>query len=131
MSQSNVDAVRSTFEAFQTRDLDAFLNCFDPDVEYRSLVLEVEGTYRGRDGMRRWWDGLLEVFPDWNPQIVDSREVGRCVVSRVRAEGRGTGSGISRDKDIWHVAEVRDGRLSWSVFLRTEDEALEAARLRE
>ena len=131
MSQSNVDAVRSTFEAFQTRDLDAFLNCFDPDVEYRSLVLEVEGTYRGRDGMRRWWDGLLEVFPDWNPQIVDSREVGRCVVSRVRAEGRGTGSGISRDKDIWHVAEVRDGRLSWSVFLRTENEALEAARLRE
>src|SRR4029078_13578702 len=80
MSQENVDAVRSTFEAFQKRDLDAFLDCFDPDVEYRSLVLEVEGTYRGREGMRRWWDGLLDVFPDWNPQIVDSREVGRCVV---------------------------------------------------
>jgi ketosteroid isomerase-like protein len=131
MSQENVDAVRSTFEAFQKRDLDAFLDCFDPDVEYRSLVLEVEGTYRGREGMRRWWDGLLDVFPDWNPQIVDSREVGRCVVSRVRAEGRGTGSGISRDKDIWHVAQVRDGRLWWSVFLRTEAEALEVARLRE
>lgn len=131
MSQENVDAVRSTFEAFQKRDLDAFLECFDPDVEYRSLVLEVEGTYRGREGMRRWWGGLLDVFPDWNPQIVDSREVGRCVVSRVRAEGRGTGSGISRDKDIWHVAQVRDGRLWWSVFLRTEGEALEAARLRE
>lgn len=131
MSQENVDVVRSTFEAFQRRDLDAFLGCLDPDVEYRSLVLEVEGTYRGHEGMRRWWDGLLAVFPDWNPQIVDSHEVGQGVVSRVRAEGRGTGSGIARDKDIWHVAEVRDGRLWWSAFFRTEAEALEAAKLRE
>ena len=116
---------------FQRRDLDAFLGCFDPDVEYRSLVLEVEGTYRGHEGMRRWWDGLLTVFPDWNPQIVDSRAIGRCVVSRVRAEGRGTGSGISYDRDIWHAAELRDGRLWWSVFFRTEAEAVEAAELRD
>ena len=131
MSQENVDVVRSTFEAFQRRDLDAFLGCFDPDVEYRSLVLEVEGTYRGHEGMRRWWDGLLTVFPDWNPQIVDSRDVGRCVVSRVRAEGRGTGSGISYDRDIWHAAELREGRLWWSAFFRTEAEAVEAAELRD
>ena len=65
-------------------------------------MLEVEGTYRGREGMREWWDGVLAVLPDWNPQIVDSRDLGGCVVSRVRAEGRGTGSGISYDRDIWH-----------------------------
>lgn len=127
MLQDNVDAVRSTFEAFQRRDLDAFLTCFDPDVEYRSLVLEVEGAYHGHDGIRRWWEGVLAVFPDWNPTIVDSRDLGERVVSRVRAEGRGTGSGISRDRDIWHVAEVQDGRLRWSAFFRTEAEALEAA----
>jgi ketosteroid isomerase-like protein len=131
MSHENVDVVRSTFEAFQRRDLDAFLGCFDSDVEYRSLVLEVEGTYRGHEGMRRWWDSLLAVFPDWNPQVVASRDLGRCVVSRVRAEGRGTGSGISHDRDIWHGAEIREGRLWWSAFFRTEDEALEAVGLRE
>ena len=130
MSQENVEIVRSTFEAFQRRDLDAFLGCFDPDVEYRSLVLEVEGTYRGHEGMRRWWEGILTVFPDWSPEVVDSRDLGQQVVSRVRAEGRGTGSGISVDRDIWHLGEVRDGRLRWSAFFRTEDEALEAAALR-
>ena len=47
-----MDVVRATFEAFRRRDLDAFLSCFDPEVEYRSLVLEVEGTYHGHEGMR-------------------------------------------------------------------------------
>jgi ketosteroid isomerase-like protein len=131
MAQENVDAVVSTFEAFQRRDLDAFLGCFDPEVEYRSLVLEVEGVYRGHEGMRRWWEGVLTVFPDWSPRIEDSRELGGRVLSRVRAEGPGTGSGISRERDIWHLAEVRDGRLRWSAFFRTEDEAVEAAGLRE
>lgn len=131
MSQENVDAVRSTFEAFQRRDLNAFLGCFDPEVEYRSLVLEVEGVYRGHEGIRRWWEGVLTVFPDWSPRIEDSRELGGRVLSRVRAEGAGTGSGISHDRDIWHLAEVRDGRLRWSAFFRTEDEAVEAAGLRE
>ena len=131
MSQENVESVRRAFEAFQRRDLDAFLGCFDPDVEYRSLVLEVEGVYRGHEGMRRWWEGVLAVFPDWSPRIEDSRDLGQRVLSRVRAEGRGTGSGIARDRNIWHVAEVRDGRMRWSAFFRTEDEALQAVGVRE
>jgi ketosteroid isomerase-like protein len=127
VSRANVDVVRGAFEAFRSRDLDAFLRCFDPDVEYSSLVLELEGVYRGHEGMRRWWESVLTVFPDWSPRIEDSREVGQRVLSRVRAEGRGTGSGISRDRDIWHVAEIRQGRMRWSAFFRTEDEAVEAA----
>jgi hypothetical protein len=91
-------------------------------------VLEVEGAYHGHDGIRSWWQSVLSVFPDWNPRIEEAREVGSRVVARVRAEGHGTGSGIALERDIWHVAEVRDGRLKWSAFFRTEEEALEAAR---
>jgi ketosteroid isomerase-like protein len=127
MSEENVDVVRATFDAFQKRDLQAFLNCMDPEVEYRSLVLEVEGTYHGHEGIQLWWESVLAVFPDWNPQIEEAREVCSRVVSRVRAEGHGTGSGIALERDIWHVAEVRDGRLKWSAFFRTEQEALEEA----
>jgi ketosteroid isomerase-like protein len=128
MSEENVEVVRGTFDAFQARDLDAFLNHMDPDVEYHSLILEVEGVYHGHDGIRSWWEDVLSVFPDWSPRIVEAREVGDRVLSRVRAEGSGTGSGIALDRDIWHVAEVRDGRLKASAFFRTEQEALEAAR---
>ena len=131
MSQENVEIVRATFEAFRRRDLDAFLRCFDPNVEYRSLVLELEGSYHGHEGMRSWWDSVLAVFPDWNPQLADTRDLGQHVLSRVRAEGHGTGSGISLERDIWHLAEIRDGRMESSAFFRTEHEALEAAGLRE
>jgi ketosteroid isomerase-like protein len=127
MSREDVDVVRACFEAFRRRDLDAFLSCFDPEVEYRSLVLEVEGTYHGHEGLRSWWDSLLRVFPDWQPQLEDTRDLGHRVLSRVRAEGHGTGSGISLERDIWHVAEIRDGRIKSSAFFRTEHEALEAA----
>jgi hypothetical protein len=113
------------------RDLDAFLSCFDPEVEFRPLVLEVEGIYHGHEGMRSWWASVLAVFPDWNPQLLDTRDLGRRVLSRARAEGHGTGSGIPLDRDIWQVAEIRDGRIKWSAFFRTEHEALEAAGLRE
>jgi ketosteroid isomerase-like protein len=128
MPGDNIEVVRGTFDAFQARDLDAFLNHMDPEVEYRSLVLEVEGAYHGHDGIRSWWQSVLSVFPEWSPRIEEAREVGNRVVARVRAEGHGTGSGIALERDIWHVAEVRDGRLRWSAFYRTEEEALEAAR---
>ena len=81
--------------------------------------------------MRSWWDSLLTVFPDWNPQLEDTRDLGQRVLSRVRAEGHGTGSGIPFERDMWQVAEIRDGRIKSSAFFRTEHEALEAAGQRE
>ena len=127
MAQSDIEVVRGSHEAFRRRDFDAFVDYMDPDIEFSSLVLEVEGTYRGHDGIRSWWNDMLAVFPDWQPQVEDAREVGGRVVLRVRAEGSGTGSGIDVDRDIWQVAEVRDGRLTAWRFFRSEDEALAAA----
>src|SRR3954467_10816020 len=127
MGLSDTEVVRSSHEAFRRRDFGAFLEYMDPDIEFSSLVLEVEGTYRGHAGIRSWWDDILAVFPDWQPQVEDAREVGDRVVLKVRAEGAGTGSGIDLDRVIWQVAEVRDGRLRSWRFYRTEDEALAAA----
>ena len=127
MAQSDIDVVCGSHEAFRRRDLDAFLEYMDPEVEFTSLVLEVEGTYRGHEGIRSWWDDILAVFPDWQPQVEDARQIGERVLLKVRAEGSGTGSGIDADRVIWQVAEVRDGRLKAWRFFRTEDEALAAA----
>jgi ketosteroid isomerase-like protein len=131
MSEDNVRTVRKGYEAFQNRDLDAFLSNHHPDVEWRSLVLEVEGVYRGHEGLRSWWENVLDVFPDWSPQVEDAHDMGDRVLVRVRAEGSGTGTGIDIDRYVWQVADVRDGRVTSSAFFRTEEEALEAAALRE
>jgi ketosteroid isomerase-like protein len=127
MAQADIEIVCGSHEAFRRRDLEAFVDHMDPDVEFTSLILEVEGTYRGHDGIRSWWNDVLGVFPDWQPQVEDAREVGNRVVLRVRVEGSGTGSGIDLDRDIWQVAQVEGGRLRAWKFFRTEQEALDAA----
>jgi ketosteroid isomerase-like protein len=126
MPEDNVGTVRSSYDAFDRRDLDAFLSVHDPGIEFRSLVLEVEGVYRGHDGLRSWWENVLDVFPDWQPQMEDARESGDRVLVRVRTEGAGTGTGIDLERHTWNVVEVHDGRITSSAFYRTEDEALEA-----
>jgi ketosteroid isomerase-like protein len=128
MPQEDVEVVRRIFAAFRERDLEAFLGYLDPDVEFRSLILEIEGAYHGFDGATEWWADLLSVFPDWSPSIEETRKVADRVIVRVRAEGRGTGSGVAQARDIWQVAEVRDGRVRSSAFFRTEREALEAVQ---
>ena len=127
MTQSDIEVVCGSHDAFRRRDLGGFVEYMDPEIEFTSLVLEVEGTYRGHDGIRSWWNDILEVFPDWQPQVEDARQVGERVLLKVRAEGAGTGSGIDVDRAIWQVAEVRDGRITAWRFFRTEDEALAAA----
>jgi ketosteroid isomerase-like protein len=129
MSRENVETLRGSYDAFRRRDLEAFLSYMDRDVEFKSLVLEVEGAYHGHDGVRSWWESVLAVFPDWSPTVENAEEVGDRLVVRVRAEGRGTGSGIVSERDIWQVADVRDGRLKSWTFFRTRQEALEAVGL--
>jgi ketosteroid isomerase-like protein len=129
MARSDTDVVCGSHEAFRRRDLDAFVDHMDPEVEFTSLILEVEGTYRGHDGIRSWWNEVLAVFPDWQPQVEDARAVGDRVLLRIRAEGEGTGSGIGLDRMIWQVAEVRDGRLTGWKFFRSEHDAAAAAAM--
>jgi ketosteroid isomerase-like protein len=126
LPEDNVRTVITTYEAFVRRDLDDFLSYHDPEVEFRSLVLEVEGVYRGHAGLRSWWETVLAVFPDWTPQVEDARELGDRVLLRVRIEGSGTGTGIGLERHAWNVVELRDGLVFSSAFFRTEEEALAA-----
>ncbi len=128
---ADIDTVVASHDAFRNRDLDAWLGYLHPDVEFSSLVLEIEGVYRGHEGARAWWDNVVTVFPNWSPRVVSTREIGDSILVQVRVEGSGTGSGIELERDFWQIARVEDGRLrAWSFF-RTKAEALEAAALHD
>jgi ketosteroid isomerase-like protein len=131
MSQENVELVYRCYDALQADDIDTFLEYVDPEVEWRSLILEIEGVFHGRDGVREWWSGLRSVFPDWRPSIVEVRDFGERVVIHARGIGSGAASGVGVDDDFWQVAEVQQGRIVWYRAVRTEQEALEAAGLSE
>ncbi|HEY7151973.1 MAG TPA: nuclear transport factor 2 family protein [Solirubrobacterales bacterium] len=131
MSERNVELYRQGIEAFNRRDLEGFLALADPHVVGVSRVLAIEGeSYQGHDGTRRWWEDLLGVFPDFTIQIVWVRDAGDLTVSELRNSTRGEGS-AALEELVWQVSQWRDGQVvRWQMY-DSEQEALEAAGLRE
>ena len=69
MSQENVEIVRRVFEAFNRRDIAAFLELLDPDVEWVPILAVLEGrVYRGHEEIRRW---IKDLATDWEFFEVD------------------------------------------------------------
>ena len=132
MSEANVERYRQGVDAFNRRDLDAFLALADPGVIGVSRVLAIEsGTYEGHDGTREWWNALLGVFPEFRIEIVSVRDAGNLTVSELRNQAHGEGSATPLDEQVWQVLEWRDGLVvRWQMYA-SKREALEAAGLRE
>jgi hypothetical protein len=61
MSDGNVELTRRFVAAFNARDIQTMIVCFDPSIEYRSAFAAVGGAvYYGHDGLRRWHRDLEE-----------------------------------------------------------------------
>jgi SnoaL-like domain len=119
MSQENVELNYRSHDAFNRRDLDAYLALNDPDVEFTPYerVIEGLGPYYGHDGVRTWWKEAFATLPD--------------VGAGARLRGRGAASGASFERTYWGLFRWRDKRTVWWHAFQSEAEALEAARLRE
>jgi ketosteroid isomerase-like protein len=133
MLESNVELVYRAHDAFNRRDLDAFVALADPDVEITPLTVELEGvtSYHGHDGLRTWWTDLLAVFPDFHTQVDEVRALGTVTVGRARLRGHGIESDAFFERPIWQVVEWRDQKAVWWRAFLTEAEALEAAGERQ
>ena len=130
MSHENEQLARRAYDAFTRGDVEAFATLLHPEVEFESLILEMEaGTYRGLDGAREYFHSLREVFPDWSVEITQLRDLGDKVMIESRALATGKGSGVRTEQRFWQVAAVRKGRITWWKFFRTKEDALEAAGL--
>jgi ketosteroid isomerase-like protein len=134
MSEENVEIVRSAFAAFERGDMEAVLRLFDEDIVI-TQASDVPGLPAQQHGHR----GVLEAFAVWPEQWEDFRiEIlriaaapGGKVIATVRNWGRGKQSGIEVDMEFSFVFAIRDAKITeWQLFVQ-EDEALEAAGLRE
>ena len=130
MSRESMEVVRRLFTAFSRGDVTAMLRDVDPDV-----VLHVEnagqGVYRGHEGVAKSYVDWTEDFDDFKVVAEEFLDKGHCVVVRTRQTGSGKSSGIPMEGLAWFVCRVREGKVIWMHVLTTEQEALEAAGLRE
>jgi hypothetical protein len=134
MSQENVKLLYRGLDAFNRRDLDAYLALMDDDVELipRAVALEGGNHYHGHDGVRRWWKDLFDVFPDFTAEAVGPQDLGDdLTLTRLRQRAHGAGSDTPTDEKTWNVCRWRRAKCVWWRTFDTRDEALEAVGLSE
>jgi ketosteroid isomerase-like protein len=132
MSQENVEAVYRAYDAIRRRDIEAFVREQHPDVVGVVHTMQAEGAvYRGHSGMRRFLDEIYSVFTDWNPEVVEAEDYGDTVLAEIRLAGRGVGSGVTVEQNIWQVLKFRDGKGVSFHGYGSRAEALEAVGISE
>jgi ketosteroid isomerase-like protein len=131
MSQENVEMVRAWYEAFNRRDFEAFLEFVDDEAEFESRLIAMEGDYHGHEGVRRWWENFLGVFPDYTVEVLEVRDLGDITLAHLRGRAHGADSATPLVDSFWQLHRWGGGRWVWTANLSTEAEALEAAGLRE
>jgi uncharacterized protein len=110
---------------------DVFLDYFHPDFELvpASAYPDTESSYRGQDGMRRWYRQMDEIWDDWRFDAERFFDAGTQVVVFVRVSGTAKQSGAALAVPAAHVLTIHDGRVTRANIFLDRSEALEAAGL--
>ena len=132
MSQENVEIVRRAAEAFNGRDLDHWIEFFDPEIEYHDTPDFPGGeVHRGLEALRRHAESYLSAWSDARVKL-DVRPVGQQVAGRIRYTGAGRATGIEVETpEVGALYDFRAGRIRRVRQFATYAEALEAAGLSE
>ena len=132
MSEENIEQVRRGFEEWQrTRKLD--FDLLHADVEWILHGTPAgDASYRGPDGVRRWFAEQEDAWSDQWWEIEDVRETpdGR-VLAFVVAHAVGRGSGVAVTLPLANIWTIEDGRVKRFEMFIDRAEALKAAGLSE
>ena len=129
MASRNEETLRRGYAALASRDFDGLVAVTHPDIEFTSLIRESEGgVYRGRDGVREFFESLLEVLSDWSPELDSFEDHGDRMLVRATITASPPGSDVPMEQVVWQAVRLQDGlAIRWDFF-RTEEEARAALR---
>ena len=117
MSRENAEIIRRAVAAMNRRDLDAFIACLHPDVEWEESTDAfpgLTGTYCGRARVRRWAEqAVLELWASLELEIEEITETGDGrVLLETLVTARGTASGVDTEIRAWQLFWFADERIS-------------------
>jgi ketosteroid isomerase-like protein len=137
MSRENVEIVRQVIHANRSDDLEPAIETAvalsDPSIEFTSVTAAVAPeTYRGHDGIRRYFHDLAESWQEWRNEAEEVFDVGPDTVfatMRSRVVGKDSGAVVeTRRGTVWVLS---GGKISRGRVYATREEALEAVGLSE
>jgi ketosteroid isomerase-like protein len=130
VSEQNLEIVQRGFEAFNEEGVEGIIPMIDPEFEATTppnLASEPD-TYRGPDGIRRWFDSFVEVMDEIRWDAHDFRQVGDKVVVDFTLRARGKTTGLDFGQDAVMVWSLRNGKAIGVELFETMDEALASAK---
>jgi ketosteroid isomerase-like protein len=128
VASSNVEIVQRGFDAFNEGGVEGILPFIHPDFEATTppeLASEPD-TYRGHDGIRRWFDSFDEVMDEIRWDARNFREVDGRVLVEFTLRARGKTTGLDFGQEAVMVWELRDGQAIRVSLFPTLDQALSA-----
>jgi ketosteroid isomerase-like protein len=128
VAESNLEIIERGFEAFNEDGVDGILPFIHPEFEATTppeLASEPD-TYRGHEGIHRWYSSFEEVMDEIRWDARDFREVGDRVVVQFTLHARGKTTGLDFGQDAVMVWELRDGQAVRVSLYPTLDQALAA-----
>ena len=133
MSQENVELARRGYEAFTTWDPAGVLGFLDAEIEVHDFAeMPDAAVYHGPEGFLAIIANTLEEFDDFRLEAEEfSAPDDEHVLVLVRQGGRGKESGADVEARVVHLWRIRDGKAVELWLHGSQEEALEALRLRE
>lgn len=131
MSRENFETVRRVNAAFNSGDIECILGLMHPDIETAvgpELSAEPD-TYRGHDGIRRYFDSFEDAMDEIRFQQEGFREAGGSVIVAVRLTAKGRFTGIQVEQHLGQVWTVRHGKAIQIRSYVSYTEALKAVGL--
>ena len=130
MSRSNVEIVKDGFEAIAEGDIEALMPLIHDDFEMTTTadVASEPDTYRGPDGVRRYFDSFYEAMDEIRVEPHDFIEVGEVVVVPSTLHARGRTTGIEASLPATHVWQLRGEKAIRLRFFPELEQAMAFAR---
>jgi ketosteroid isomerase-like protein len=126
MSQENVESFKRGVEAWNRDDRDAWIDQFDPEVEWLALM----EVYRGHAGVLQAWESFKG-----NAQLTvrfdDIRDLGESVLALGVMDAIGHTTRLNLSSELAQLATYRAGKVVRFRDFRSHAEALEAVGLSE
>src|SRR6478752_6384504 len=126
MSQENVEIVQASSDAYNAGDLDAFMECYAPDVEaYPDAGFPEARPLIGRDEFRRWMEGIREPWAVARWVVYETRAIGPDrVLERGDFGGLGAGSSVETLASYTLVYTIRDSLIARVDYFSDHADAL-------
>ena len=126
MSEENVEVFKRGVVAWNRDDFDAWIDQFDPEVEWFTLV----EVYRGHARARKAWESLKGTM-QIRARFDDIRDLGESVLALGEMEGTGQTTRLDFTGELAQLVTYRGGKAVNIRDFRSHADALEAAGLSE